>query len=493
MSRKQDNYSSISDFIGTEMNGSIVVDAKQRTISDHGKYIRVRQDFTLENGGWSWKEVFQDKPNNMSATNMAEETKDKDDEANQEEVQRTKTETKPNNDVLNIESKQKSSPIPPRRTKSKSKKTKSKHDHNPGSPSLKRKTKTKAQESESRDSKNAFSRSPLARRKSKSKRKQKESSLSKGNDSPGSIVKSKKASKKKAKKSKAAPGKLKNIFAEEIDLEAPYKRPVYIKTKAEKKTISRSVKDTISFKGFGPSQMAPIMDAFEPVTYSEGDTISKQGDLARFYSIVHSGSVDFYSDGKQVGAAAAGETFGGIALQSSNPQQVSVIATDNKTVLLQLDNTHFRRIVKDEMVRTEDEKLRLLKLVPMFNILEEEDLRLLSSTMVEVRFKEGEDMSRKFKEMPFCIVKEGLVVATDQEYGAGQAFNVDTLDQRDTKTLTKKVRAVTDGTAYIIDEDSFRKVFGDFKRVKRKHQDKATIVSACLLSLFSSLICSPSL
>ena len=84
MSRKQDNYSSISDFIGTEMNGSIVVDAKQRTISDHGNYIRVRQDFTLENGGWSWKEVFQEKPNNMSARNMAEETKDKDDEADQE-------------------------------------------------------------------------------------------------------------------------------------------------------------------------------------------------------------------------------------------------------------------------------------------------------------------------------------------------------------------------------------------------------------------------
>ena len=94
MSIKQDNYSSISDFIGTEMNGSIVVDAKQRTISDHGNYIRVRQDFTLENGGWSWKEVFQEKPNNMSARNMAEETKDKDDEADQEEVQRTKTKKK---------------------------------------------------------------------------------------------------------------------------------------------------------------------------------------------------------------------------------------------------------------------------------------------------------------------------------------------------------------------------------------------------------------
>jgi CRP-like cAMP-binding protein len=275
---------------------------------------------------------------------------------------------------------------------------------------------------------------------------------------------------------KVAPGKLQNSQAEEINFDAPYKRPIFKKTKEEKKLIATTVEENVAFKGLEPAQIEPLLDAFETKKFDEGATISRAGQPERFYSIVQSGQVDFYSDGKQVGSAGVGESFGDMALQGSIVQPVSIVASGSETVLLQIENIHFRHIVRDEMIRSEEEKVKLLKTVPLFQHLNDIDLAQLSNAMVPHEFKKGENVTKRFREMPFCIIQKGSVVATDKDMGPGQSIGEEALSGKD-KPAKMNATATSDGLAFTIDSESFKKVFGDFERLKRKNEDEKALVS----------------
>jgi CRP-like cAMP-binding protein len=275
---------------------------------------------------------------------------------------------------------------------------------------------------------------------------------------------------------KVAPGKLLNSQAEEINFDAPYERPVFKKTKEENKLIETTVEGNVAFKGLEPAQLEPLVDAFETKKFDEGATISRAGQPERFYSIVQSGQVDFYSDGKQVGSAGVGESFGDMALQGSIHQPVSVIATGGETVLLQIENFHFRHIVRDEMLRSEEEKVQLLKSVPLLQHLDDIDLAQLSNAMVPHTFKKGENITKRFREMPFCIIQKGSVVSTDKDMGPGQSIGEEVLSGKD-KPDKMNATATSDGLAFTIDSESFKNVFGDFERLKRKNEDQKSLVS----------------
>lgn len=280
------------------------------------------------------------------------------------------------------------------------------------------------------------------------------------------------------------PAKLQNAQAEEIDFEKPYKRPVFEKTKEESKLIKTTVEDNVAFKGLEPDQIDPLVEAFEPKKFDEGATISRAGQPERFYSIVQSGQVEFFSEeGKQVGTAGVGDAFGDMALQGSSVQPVSAVAAGVETVLLQIENIHFRHIVRDEVIRSEKEKVKLLKTVPLFKDLDDVDLALLSTAMVPHEFEQGENITKRFREMPFCIIQKGSVVATDKDVGPGQSMGEGALSGNE-KPAKMNAIAASDGLAFTIDTESFKKVFGDFERVKRKHEDQKALVSLfCRFSL----------
>jgi len=276
----------------------------------------------------------------------------------------------------------------------------------------------------------------------------------------------------------AAPGKFMNMQAESIDFEKPYKRPVYAKTEEQEEMLSGAVGDNAAFQGLEEDQIKPLMDAFEPKMFKSGTVISKAGAPERFYSIVQSGEVDFFVDGVQVGSAAVGQTFGDAALQGASAQHVSAVAKGEGTVLLQIENNAFRHIVRDEMIKSENEKVKLLKSVDMFKDLDDSDLAQLSEAMVARKFRKGENITRKFKEMPFCIIQKGSVVATDVEVGPGQSFGENALQAvEDQEPAKVSALAKTAGLAFTIDPASFRKVFGDYDRLKRKNEEQKALLT----------------
>jgi hypothetical protein len=273
------------------------------------------------------------------------------------------------------------------------------------------------------------------------------------------------------------PEKLRNVCAETLDIAVPFKAPVFKKSEKEKKWIQKSFDDTFVFDDLTPSEMGPIVDAFQRVEYEKGATIAVEGEAEGVYSIVQSGEVTFHKGDNQIGSAGAGEAFGETALLYSCPRAVSVKCGDHQTVVFEINHMHFRRIVREQIIRSEEEKLKLLKSVPMFKDLDKIDLLQLSHAMVQHTFNEGDNLSTIFKEAPFCLVQEGLVVATDATIGPGESFGEEAFT-KEREVARHDVKATSDGVAFTIDRESFEKVFGDYSRVSLKHQDKQTLVSA---------------
>jgi len=272
-----------------------------------------------------------------------------------------------------------------------------------------------------------------------------------------------------------APKKLKNVWAEKLEFTKPFSKPSHKKSADEIKLIEDTVERSFAFKDLTPDEMAPIVDAFERVEYELGATIGEQGEPENFYSIVQSGEVNFHTDGSRVGTAIPGDAFGELALLYSAPRPTEAKAGGHQTVLLQIDQTNFRHIMREQMIKSEDEKLKLLQSVEVFSNLDESDLRQLGSAMVPHRFYKGDNLSATFTEAPFCLVQQGSVTATDVQIGPGQSFGEESIFSSRKKAV--EIVAMSDGLAFTIDRGGFEKVFGDFDRVSMKYQDRQTLVS----------------
>jgi CRP-like cAMP-binding protein len=281
--------------------------------------------------------------------------------------------------------------------------------------------------------------------------------------------------------SEDAPRKLKNVWAEKLEFTKPFTKPSHKKSADEIKLIEDTVEKNFAFRDLTPDEMAPIIDAFKRVEYDLGAMIGEQGEPEGFYSIVQSGEVAFHSGGNQVGSAVAGDAFGELSLLYSVPLAAEATAADNQTVLFQLDRTNFRHIVREQMIRSEEVKLKLLQSVEVFKNLDETDLRQLASAMVPHQFKKGENLSSTFAEAPFCLVQQGSVSATDVAIGPGESFGEKSLIAQENKRY--EVKAMSDGMAFTIDRESFEKVFGDFDRVSMKYRDKQTLVCHLFVSV----------
>ena len=95
--------------------------------------------------------------------------------------------------------------------------------------------------------------------------------------------------------------------------------------------------------------------------------------------------------------------------------------------------------------------------------------------------------------MPFCIIQQGSVVASESEVGAGEYIGESALQAGDGKAAKVSALAKTAGLAFTIDPVSFRKVFGDYDRLKRKNEEQKALVRCSwfgrdfTLSWFNSL------
>ena len=251
---------------------------------------------------------------------------------------------------------------------------------------------------------------------------------------------------------------LQNVFTAPLEFpDLSYKAPVFPKSPEEEAFIRTALGENFVFSDLSDAELKTITDAHEPNQASKGGTIIKEGDKGDYFYILQEGKVKYIKDGKEVGRAGKGSSFGELALLYSAPRAASVVAlTDCR--LFRLDQTTFRSILQTHNISQDSEKVDLLKNVPFLKDLDYQDLLKLAASMKSRTFKAGAYLARKGDagDVMFLLQK-GMCKGTDisvgntkyedVSMGPGEAFGerallkheprvANIIAQTDVKTLT---------------------------------------------------------
>lgn len=144
------------------------------------------------------------------------------------------------------------------------------------------------------------------------------SSQASGGDKPGGFQDVNSTFQKVGKEvsAKGAAHHVRNVFAtpfEMLDFEA-FKISEHSKTKEETELINTALKKNFVFEQMSQKELRPLVHAFEKHSVKAGEVIIKQGDEGNYFYIILAGTCSFEVDGKEVGRAKDGNSFGELAL-----------------------------------------------------------------------------------------------------------------------------------------------------------------------------------
>lgn len=274
---------------------------------------------------------------------------------------------------------------------------------------------------------------------------------------------------------------LQNIFAAPLKNVDNFTAPSYPKSLKERAFIEEAILQNFVFSSLKKEELATMISAFEKISFEAESAIIQQGDTGDFFYVVEKGTVVFDVNGKAVGdPAAAGSTFGELALLYSAPRAATVTAM-SKVIAYRVDQTTFRYILQNQTQTADKTKYDLLKKVSFLNELDESDLGKLASNLTPRVFTEGDMLVKKGEEGDaFYVIQEGTILVKDIAVG-GQTYEDMKLGPGDffgeRALVTKEPRsancvAATNGIALSVDSDTFQKVMGNMKQLMLKASDK---------------------
>ena len=101
------------------------------------------------------------------------------------------------------------------------------------------------------------------------------------------------------------------------------------------------------FNGLNENQMQAMVDSLEPVHFTQGQKIIKQGTKGDIFYIIKSGSVNCVDQSGQSAdlPLSEGAYFGERALMTNQPRRRDVIVTSSQAICLALDRKAFDDII----------------------------------------------------------------------------------------------------------------------------------------------------
>jgi CRP-like cAMP-binding protein len=201
---------------------------------------------------------------------------------------------------------------------------------------------------------------------------------------------------------------LKYIFVQPLDWNTSNEPPITHKTQAEKIFLRKALQSNFVFNGLLHRSLFPLIEAFEMVNIIKGSVIIEQGDAGDYFYALSQGECSFLVDGKDVGKAVTGDSFGELALLYTAPRAATVKAVAD-SILNRVDQKSFRFIFRQQTVHNEQAQLALLTQVP---------LKRLADAMVPRGFIKGEVFLKGGESFNyFFVVQQGRIQATDITIG----------------------------------------------------------------------------
>jgi len=279
-----------------------------------------------------------------------------------------------------------------------------------------------------------------------------------------------------------------NIYQKPLFVQPDFRPPKFHHSDDEFEIINKALKKNFVFSDLGTNELLPFMEAFERCTFKAGEVIITQGDKGDYFYIIYHGKVVFDVNGKKVGKAGKGNSFGELALLYTCPRAATVTAYKDVT-LFRVDQNTFRYILQNQTKKSLQEKLDLLRGIEFFSQLSNYDLEKLSNVMVPVVFSPGDYLVRK-GEMgnEFYVIQEGEILITDisvgsttyadQKLGPGDYFgerSLTTLEPRAANAV-----ASTYGVAFSIDGPTFQRKLGEISDLIQRAQDSRKLAGVPL-------------
>ena len=235
--------------------------------------------------------------------------------------------------------------------------------------------------------------------------------------------------KKRAEEAREGARRLRDVFAAPLQgLDERYSAPVHDKTEEEAAFISVALKDNFVFEHLSPREKKVLVGAFDKFRAERGQRIIEQGDSAvgDYFYVLETGMVKFVVDGKEVGTAGPGGSFGDLALLYDCPRAADVVAVAGLCTLWRLDQETFRRILANFKMSQDDETLRLLRGVAFLRDADELVLSKMAGALHLKSYHAGDQIIAKGDAATeFCIVKSGMVRATEISYGGSTYDDLD--------------------------------------------------------------------
>lgn len=152
--------------------------------------------------------------------------------------------------------------------------------------------------------------------------------------------------------------------------------------------------------------------------------------------------------------------------------------TSSWSELFRLDQQTFRQVLQSKTQNADQERLDLLKSVPVFQNVDSNVLLKLARTMQERHYKEGEYLCRKGESgdtsQMLWIIQEGQVKATDitiggskyedQTFGVGETIGWRSIQNKKEPTIANVQAIGALVKVLVIDSKTFKDVLGDVKR-----------------------------
>ena len=288
-----------------------------------------------------------------------------------------------------------------------------------------------------------------------------------------------------AKKATKGGHHLKNVFAAPLTNLDSFTPPVYWKGEEEEVYIAAALKHNFVFSALSERELKTIIDAFEKIDVASGDAVITQGEQGDYFYVIKKGNVHYEVDGKSVGKAKAGQSFGELALLYTSPRAATVIA-DEDCVLYRVDQKTFRYIMQSQTVQTENAKKELLEGVTFLQDLDPSDIEKLITALTPRKFIAGENIVRKGEQgETFYVIQEGKVIVSDisigktayedQVLGVGEYFGERALITKEPRSAN--VTGRTKGILLAIDRETFETLIGNLTQLVLKSQDKRKLVS----------------
>lgn len=290
----------------------------------------------------------------------------------------------------------------------------------------------------------------------------------------------------KVKKAQAGNKFMKVVFAQPVQ-SGLFEAKKYPKSVEDIDLIDSALEDNFVFSKLPPSKRAGLIESFEPIIVKAGTKIIEEGEEGDYFYVVGSGIVDIQIDGKDIGTAEAGSTFGELALLYQAPRAATCIA---KTMcgLFRLDQETFKRTMAHQVRESQADVMGVLKTVPYFKDLGEKYLHKIASTLRVINYKSGDFLVSRDEDTPrrFYILKSGNALIQGIQLG-GSFYNQIALGPNECfgeiamltdQWACESVVAKGEVVALVLDREQFMHIVGDeFTAISKLTLDKRALVS----------------